>query len=233
MLQFIFGPVQTIDTAIGLGVTRVIHQTVVLEWVIVGFTVLLNLQHDIRGGIPDIHQDLPEGQAFLINPFAQQLQYMRQFALPFTIWSINAIVNDPELVGFRIDIHASNDTDAFDDPMRISAILPPYQFNAPRKVLIDNGIIKDYKALGTSYHLVAHMLPHQPWANFLAGQIAIGHVMAELFDMFGIVGQRIIDLAHQQILTVLKTSHSFGFYIHASTLTLWLALVNLFVLRRS
>lgn len=111
------------------------------------------------------------------------------FALAISIWIVNAVINDPELVGFRIDIHANDNIDAHDDAMLIVAVLPPYQFDVPRKALIQHGIIKDHKTDDLSLHI----LPHQPQAQFAARHIPVRHIMAELFCVVDIVDQCVID----------------------------------------
>jgi hypothetical protein len=60
------------------------------------------------------------------------------------------------------------------------------------------------------------MLPDQPWGDPLVTQVAVDRVMTELRTVVSKVGQRVVDLANQQILTVIKTSHGF---LHAADST--------------
>jgi len=51
--------------------------------------------------------------------------------------------------------------------------------------------------------------------------------------MFGIIRQRVIDLAHQQVLTIIQTGHSFFFRYHPATVTVFHSIVKFSVLRKS
>jgi hypothetical protein len=61
---------------------------------------------------------------------------MVKFALPIPIRVVNAIVDDPELVKLRVNIHARHHPDAFDDGVGIAAVLPAYQLDLEGAVMI-------------------------------------------------------------------------------------------------
>jgi len=57
--------------------------------------------------------------------------------------------------------------------------------------------------------------------------------MAKFLGVLSIIRERIIDLAHQQVLAIIQTGHSFFFRYHFVTVTAFSLFVNLFVLRKS
>ncbi len=57
--------------------------------------------------------------------------------------------------------------------------------------------------------------------------------MTELLGMACIIRERVVDLAHQQILTIIQAGNSFFFGFHAVTLPAFRPIVNPSVLRKS
>ena len=70
-----------------------------------------------------------------------------------------AVVNQPELVGVGIDVHARDQADAGNHAVGVAAVLAPHESDAPAVVLVEHGIIEQNVALRTQYHLNAHLLP--------------------------------------------------------------------------
>lgn len=48
----------------------------------------------------------------------------------------DAVVNDPILTGFWIDVQAVDNTYTFDDAMRVPAVLSPHQLDLVGEVLV-------------------------------------------------------------------------------------------------
>ncbi len=55
--------------------------------------------------------------------------------------------------------------------------------------------------------MAMNIVPNEPWSDLVALQLAIDRIMTERLTMIGKVGERIVDLTHQKILTVIKTSY--------------------------
>ena len=102
---------------------------------------------------------------------------------------------------------------------RIATVLPSHQFHVMRIILIDDCVIKHHKSMWRWTHFAFYILPHQVGSDFIPSQISIRHVVAEFFSMLGIIRQRIIDLAHQQVLTIIQSGHAFCFCFHPLTVT--------------
>ena len=225
MRSFQLRPVQPIHSLIRLHSTRIIHLAVILERAIIDLFQALHKQHDILGRIPAIHQDEPKQKFLLIHTVCQHIMHMIQLGLAIPVRIINALVDDPELVQHGIDIHTGHHPNSFDDPVCISAPLAPHQIHLEREILIHNRVIKHHISFRNLCHLSFHIFPYQVGRDFFACQIPVDRVMAEFLGVISKIGQRIIDLADQQILAIIQTSnglfvsfHTFQTYSHSPIL---------------
>jgi hypothetical protein len=142
MLLFGGTPGQAIQAAIRLCAARIVHQTIVFERAVVDLAIAFDLQQQIFGRIPGIHQHRPQGQLFLMDAVAQHLGHMVEFTLAITGRIVDPIGDDPKLIG----------------------------------------------------------------------------IVAEMLGVLGVVHKRVVDLAHEQILTVGETRNAFCVSFDATTL---------------
>lgn len=158
---------------------------------------------------------------------------MIQFCLPVSLWVINPIVNDPELINFGVDINTGHHPDPFDHHMRVTAVLSPDQFDPLRRTLVDHCVIKYQKSIRRNSHLFFDILPHHSRTDFIACQIPVRHIMTEFLSVLGVICQRIIDLTYQQVLAIVQAGYLFSFCVHLLTLSSCHLFVNFPVLRKS
>jgi hypothetical protein len=88
--------------------------------------------------------------------------------------------------------------------------LAAHRLDAGAIVLVQHAVIKEQKRLGVQHKEEPHLLPQQTRREFLAAQVAVDGVVAETLEMIRQVGQRVIDLAAQQILTVVQFRKTHG-----------------------
>ena len=100
------------------------------------------------------------------------------------------------------------------DAVCIATPLTAHDAHFAGVVFVGHRIVKDEIAVWRSLHLCAHVFPDQMRRNALARQIAIDLIVTELLRMSGKVGQRVVDLAAQQILTVIQAGDRSGFGFH-------------------
>ncbi|OQA13842.1 MAG: hypothetical protein BWY63_03347 [Chloroflexi bacterium ADurb.Bin360] len=210
-------PFQRLNAHIGLRPITFIDQAIAFERAIVQFAQALNPQHQFPFGIPGIHQHRPKRQLLVMDHVQHHLPHMIQFAFSVAVGIVDAVINNPELIQFRIHIHAGHNPDPTDDPMFVAAILLAHQFNLTGVLLIQHGIIKDHIALRRSDHLRLHILPYQTRCDFVPFQIPLGPIMAEFFGVVRKIRQRVIDLAYQQKLTVIQACY-FAHALHYSAI---------------
>nr|GFC36529.1 hypothetical protein [Tanacetum cinerariifolium] len=70
-----------------------------------------------------------------------------------------AVVEQPELLGFGIDIHAVDQANALDDGMGVARILAAYQLNTLAVALVKHRVVKQHVAARAAYKLAPHLLP--------------------------------------------------------------------------
>ena len=96
--------------------------------------------------------------------------------------------------------------------MLIAAVLPPYQFDFERTVVIQHRVIERQIALWTAHHLSFDILPDHAGSQFLPLQIAFHRIVAKTLAVISKIRQRVVGLRHQQKLTIVEAgygSHSF------------------------
>jgi len=79
--------------------------------------------------------------------------------------------------------------------------LSPYQLDSARGVLVQHWVITQHVSTRRQQDLSAPILPEQPWGEPLATQGAVDRVMTALLTVVSKGGQRVVELADQQILT--------------------------------
>jgi hypothetical protein len=228
MLFLGFCPFKTVHTLVSFCASRIIDLAIILEWTVVKLVQPINREHHFFRSVPTIHQNSPKRQLFLIDAVEQHFMYVIQLSFAIAIRIINAIVNDPELVYLRIDVHTGNDTDALDDLMGIATVLASNQVDVSGKILVNHGVIENNETVWRGYHLTFDILPHKAWSNFITCQVSVRRIVTELLSMFCEVRQCIIDLADKQILTVVQSSYWLFCWFHAGTLPAFHSFVNRF-----
>src|SRR5205085_11110263 len=73
-----------------------------------------------------------------------------------------------------------------------------------RVILIEHRIIEDEVAACGLHHLRAHIVPDETRRNTLATQVTVDGVVAQALRVVGEVRQRVVDLADEQVLAVVK-----------------------------
>src|SRR3954451_7805150 len=183
----------------------------VLERAIVTLLQRLKEKHQVFGGIPGVHQHRCKRQLLLVDTIGEHLAYVIELAFAVTVRVIEAVVNYPKLVAFWVDVDARHHADALDDRFSVAAILRPHQFDGKRVVLVQHRGIKDHIAAGRHDDLRGDIFPDQTRRQLLAAQVAVDRIVTELLAVVRKVCQRVVDLAEQQILAIIKTSH-FSFH---------------------
>ena len=67
--------------------------------------------------------------------FFSHVLHMVELALAVPVGIVHAVIDHPAPARLGIDVHAVDQTDAFDQSVRIAAVLQPHQFDLVREVL--------------------------------------------------------------------------------------------------
>ena len=140
----------------------------------------------------------------MIHGMSQHICHVVEFAFAIARRIIDAIIDDPEAVEVRIDIHTRNHADAFDHAMGIAAILPAHKVNRIGIAFIHHCIIEDEIALRRLDDLVTDILPDQAWRNAVISQVTVEGIVTALLGVISEIGQGIVDLATEQILAIVE-----------------------------
>ncbi len=81
---------------------------------VVDFAISLNMQHELPRRVPGVHQHCAKLKLFAVNPQVEHFSGMVEFGFTIFRESKDAIINEPELTEFRVEIDASDDADATD-----------------------------------------------------------------------------------------------------------------------
>ena len=215
VLFFSLRPGQPIHALVARLVGAGIHLTIVFERAVVDLVEMLDMQHQLTFGIPAIHQYASKRQAFVVQGIVQHLPDMIQFALAIPLRVVNPVVNDPELIRFRVDVDTRHHSNPLDNAMSISTVLPSHQFDLEGGIVIQHGVVKGDVSPRRGYHLSFHILPHHAGGQLFFLQIPFDRIMAKAWTVIGKIGQGIVRLAHQQKLTVVEA----GYGTHAFSLS--------------
>src|SRR5207249_4637251 len=131
-------PTQVFNPTVRLLPRTVIYQAVGVERTVeslIHFSDFSDLQHDFFGSVPSVHQCRLVWQHTMLA-HVQHLTHMVQLALTITVWIEDAIVNYPELLTTRVDIHARHDTDASDHTFLVAAPLATRHLNMRSKAVV-------------------------------------------------------------------------------------------------
>lgn len=119
LLDLLVGPTQIANGLVGLLAAGVVHFAVVLQGAIEGLGRLQKPFEHIGHCIPSVHQHSPVADLTAIK-LTEHIENVFDFGLPVGIGIEDAKVNEPELVGFGIEIDAVDHPDPFDESVRVA-----------------------------------------------------------------------------------------------------------------
>ena len=130
-----------------------------------------------------------------MGPVAQQVGHVFGFGLTVRVGGEEAVINQPELVGFGVDVHAIDQADA-------SVV-----------VLVEHRIVEQDVAPRAEHNLRAHLLLELAWRE-MAGLKKVAYVVVgEPVQVVGQVRARVIHLAAHQKLPVKLCRHFHSFFL--------------------
>jgi len=107
---------------------------------------------------------------------SQQVEDVVEFSFAIVVGGKEAIVEQPKLVGFGIDVYSGNQPDAFNQAVSVATVLAANQFDAVAVALIEHRVIEEHIAAHTRYQLGPYLLPELTWGK-VAGFEEVPHVI--------------------------------------------------------
>ncbi len=98
-----------------------------------------------------------------------------------------------------------------DDALFVSAPLLAGRLDGRPEALVEDGIVEDQARSRIGLQERLYLLEEQSGGELLALEVPVYGVVAPLLEVIGHVGEGVVDLAAQQVLTVvqLRKSHAF------------------------
>ena len=118
-------PSQVAYRPVGILATTVIDSAIAPEGTVEDLVRPMQMQHQILGGVPGVHQYNPKRQPLDFNGLIEHFLHVRELGLGVVFRVKDPPVNDPTALCFGVDIQTVDDTDSLDQPTRITAILQP------------------------------------------------------------------------------------------------------------
>jgi hypothetical protein len=186
-------------TPIGL-----INQPITFKRAVAHQVQRLNKTHHLARGVPRVHKHCSEGQALVVHHVGQHLLHMIEFVFVVPFGVVYAKINDLVRVNITINVNAVDHPNAFDQAMRVAAVLTAHQFNAMGKIFIQHHVIKNDVSFGRVNNIATHVVPHIAARDTVFFEISIDRVVAHLLSVLRKIRQRVVDLADQQILAIIQ-----------------------------
>lgn len=105
-------------------------------------------QHKVFRGIPGVHQHGMARQPFLMDHIGEHLPRTVQLGVAIAVGIIDAVINQPELIGLRTDVDPGHHANALDHGFGVAAPLPAYTSIRRELLLVQHRIIEEQVACG-------------------------------------------------------------------------------------
>ena len=147
--------------------------------------------------VPRIHEHGAASPPLVMHHIGRHIAHMIQLGQAIALRVVNPVIDDPVLSGIRIHIHTRHHTDAFDNPVRIAAVLPPHQLDLARKILVDNRVVEHLATGWRRRDHVSYVVPHQMRRHLLIAQKSIDRVVTHIIHVVGKIRERRVNRTHQ------------------------------------
>ena len=173
-------PLQIAHRPVGSLATAVIDSAIALEGTVEDLVRPMQMQHQILGGVPGVHQYNPKRQPLDLNGLFEHFLHVRELGLGVAFRVKDTPVDDPIALCFGVDIQAVDDADSLDQPMRITAVLQPHHFYFVRMVLVRDAVVKYKKCIRIGFNDAFHLLPDYFRRHIIILQVPINSIMREV-----------------------------------------------------
>ena len=125
----------------GLLTAEIVDQAVAFQQAVRRFLFLKQPPKQGCGGVPTVYEHRAAGNATR-GQVGQHIGHRVEGDFAVGFGSKQVVVQKPELVGFRVDIHAGNQADADNHAVDVAVALVAHQRNAPAVVSVEHRIVE-------------------------------------------------------------------------------------------
>ena len=164
----------------------------------------MDVQHQVLGGVPRVHQCSAKGELLDVQRVIKHFLHVHQLGFVIPVWVKNSPINDPVALSFRANIQTVDDANAFNQPMSVTAVLQSHQFNFVRMILIRNAVIENQKTIRVMFNYFANLFPYNFWRHIVISQVSINSVVRKMLMMVRKISLRVIDLSRNEELAIVS-----------------------------
>ena len=122
-------PTQCADGLIGQLTTTVIDLAVALERTVKSLSRAMHMQHQILRGVPGVHQHAAKWHLLDLSCIIKHVLHVRELRFGIAVWCVHTPIHDPVAMRLGVDVQAVDNTNAFNQSVRIAAVLQSNQLD--------------------------------------------------------------------------------------------------------
>ncbi len=127
---------QVVYRFVAFNAAAVVYLAIALEWAIKELSRTMNVQHQALSGVPGVNQLHPKRQLFRVERVIEHLLHVHELGLVVVVGRVNSPIDNPVTLGYWIYIQAVDNTDSFNQSMRVTAVLQTHDFNFVRMFFV-------------------------------------------------------------------------------------------------
>lgn len=206
----LIAPLQATDRLVGLLRLAVIDQAVALEWAVEDLAGPVDVHHQLRCGVPRVHQHHAKWQLLDRNGLVEHFLYMLQLGLLVALRIKDTPIDDPVVPALGVDVQTVDHAYALDQGVCIAAVLPTHQFDLVGAVLVRDAVVEQQKSIRVILDVFLGMLPDDLGCDVVVLQVAVDRVVRKMRVIVGKVGLGVVGLGRHKKLTVITSSRLHG-----------------------
>lgn len=129
LLSVLSAPLQVIHRRIARLAAAVIDLAVALDRAVKHLVRTVQMDHQVLGGVPGVHQHHPKWQLLHMQRIIEHLLHVCELGLVVVVRRVHPPVDDSVALDLGVYIQAVDHANAFDQAMCVPAVLQLYQFN--------------------------------------------------------------------------------------------------------
>lgn len=201
----LIAPLQSTDGLVGSLCLAVIDETIALERAVKNLAGTVDMDHQLFGGVPRVHQHHAKRQLLARHGIVEHLLNVLELGLLVSLRGEDAPVDDPVATALGVDVQAVDHADALDQSVGIAAVLPTHQLDGMGVVLVRDAVVEQQECVRIIFNGFLDLFPDDGRRYIVVLQIAVDGIMRKVRMVVGEVGLGVVGLSGNQKLTVVAS----------------------------